>query len=196
MATGAAGTGPGMQAPPLLPGPPATPAPSDKGVLGGVIDAPPDDESLGMLWHKLSELPVVSIAKIRGRARGAGSELALACDMRFAARENAILGQIEVWAAGPSKYNHGEVYAAVSNLSETGSRWRSRAGCCSADASRNRCSQACPSRRRHWPAPPTGSAGTRDGKWQAGRNGVRLPRNDRPAASRASSRSRSAISRR
>src|ERR1700733_6804058 len=56
----------------------------------------PDDASLGMLWHKLSELPVVMIAKIRGRARGAGSELALACDMRFAARENAILGQIEV----------------------------------------------------------------------------------------------------
>jgi enoyl-CoA hydratase/carnithine racemase len=56
----------------------------------------PDDASLGMLWHKLSELPVVSIAKIRGRARGAGSELALACDTRFAARENAILGQIEV----------------------------------------------------------------------------------------------------
>jgi enoyl-CoA hydratase/carnithine racemase len=55
----------------------------------------PGDASLGMLWHKLSELPVVSIAKIRGRARGAGSELALACDMRFAARENAVLGQIE-----------------------------------------------------------------------------------------------------
>jgi len=58
----------------------------------------PDDVSLGMLWHKLRELPVVSIAKIRGRARGAGSELALACDMRFAARENAIFGQIEVGA--------------------------------------------------------------------------------------------------
>jgi enoyl-CoA hydratase/carnithine racemase len=56
----------------------------------------PEDASLGMLWHKLSELPVVSIAKLRGRARGAGSEPALACDMRFAARENAVLGQIEV----------------------------------------------------------------------------------------------------
>jgi enoyl-CoA hydratase/carnithine racemase len=56
----------------------------------------PDDASLGMLWHKLSELPVVTIAKLRGRARGAGSELALACDMRFAARENAILGQPEI----------------------------------------------------------------------------------------------------
>ena len=56
----------------------------------------PDDASLGMLWRKLSDLPVVSIAKLRGRARGAGSELALACDMRFAARENAILGQPEV----------------------------------------------------------------------------------------------------
>lgn len=56
----------------------------------------PDDASLGMLWYRLSQLPVVTIAKLRGRARGAGSELALACDMRFAARENAILGQPEV----------------------------------------------------------------------------------------------------
>jgi enoyl-CoA hydratase/carnithine racemase len=39
---------------------------------------------------------VVSIASIRGRARGAGSEFVLACDMRFASRENALLGQFEV----------------------------------------------------------------------------------------------------
>jgi enoyl-CoA hydratase/carnithine racemase len=56
----------------------------------------PDDASLGMVWYRLSRLPVVTIAKLRGRARGAGSELALACDMRFAARENTILGQPEV----------------------------------------------------------------------------------------------------
>src|SRR5262249_11334285 len=44
---------------------------------------------------RLSRAPVVSIACIRGRATGVGSELALACDMRFASREKAILSHFE-----------------------------------------------------------------------------------------------------
>ena len=48
------------------------------------------------LLVRLSRAPVVSIACIRGRARGAGSEFILACDMRFGSRENTVLGQFEV----------------------------------------------------------------------------------------------------
>ncbi|MFI0846590.1 enoyl-CoA hydratase/isomerase family protein [Mesorhizobium sp. IMUNJ 23232] len=48
---------------------------------------------------RISRAPVVSIAMIRGRATGVGSELALASDMRFASRERAILSQWEVGAA-------------------------------------------------------------------------------------------------
>ncbi|MGF7180322.1 enoyl-CoA hydratase/isomerase family protein [Tunturiibacter psychrotolerans] len=48
---------------------------------------------------RLSRASVVSIASIRGRATGVGSELALACDMRFASREKAVLSQWEVGAA-------------------------------------------------------------------------------------------------
>src|SRR5690349_16911894 len=45
---------------------------------------------------RLTRSPVVSIAKIRGCVRGASSEFVLACDMRFASRENTLLGQPEV----------------------------------------------------------------------------------------------------
>jgi enoyl-CoA hydratase/carnithine racemase len=45
---------------------------------------------------RLARAPLVSIAAIRGRARGAGSEFVLACDVRFASRENTLLGQFEV----------------------------------------------------------------------------------------------------
>src|SRR3954471_9327245 len=48
---------------------------------------------------RLSRGPVVSIASIRGRATGVGSELALAADMRFASREKAILSQWELGAS-------------------------------------------------------------------------------------------------
>jgi enoyl-CoA hydratase/carnithine racemase len=47
---------------------------------------------------RLTHAPVVSIALIRGRATGNGSEIALACDMCFASREKAILSQWEVGA--------------------------------------------------------------------------------------------------
>ena len=47
---------------------------------------------------RLTQSPVVSIAKIRGRLRGVSSEFVLACDMRFASRENTRLSQVEVGA--------------------------------------------------------------------------------------------------
>jgi enoyl-CoA hydratase/carnithine racemase len=45
---------------------------------------------------RLTRLPVASIALIRGRATGNGSELTLACDMSFASGEKAIISQWEV----------------------------------------------------------------------------------------------------
>jgi enoyl-CoA hydratase/carnithine racemase len=45
---------------------------------------------------RLSSMPVVSIAKIRGRTRGIGNEFVLACDMRFASRQSALFGNPEV----------------------------------------------------------------------------------------------------
>src|ERR1700722_9553702 len=46
---------------------------------------------------RLTHLPVASIALIRGRATGNGSEITLACDMSFASREKTIISQ---WEAG------------------------------------------------------------------------------------------------
>ncbi len=52
------------------------------------------------LWRdfvlRLSSSQVVSIAKVRGRTRGIGNEFVLACDMRFASRQNAVFGNPEV----------------------------------------------------------------------------------------------------
>ena len=52
------------------------------------------------LWRefvlRLSSAPIVSIAKVRGRTRGIGNEFVLACDMRFASRQNALFGNPEV----------------------------------------------------------------------------------------------------
>ncbi len=45
---------------------------------------------------RLTRLPIASIALIRGRATGNGSEILLSCDMSFASREKAIISQWEV----------------------------------------------------------------------------------------------------
>ena len=45
---------------------------------------------------RLTRAPFTSIALIRGRATGNGSELTLACDMSFASREKSIFSQWEV----------------------------------------------------------------------------------------------------
>lgn len=53
----------------------------------------------GWWWKCLLRLvhaPVLTVASIRGRARGGGSELALALDVRFGSREHAIISQFEI----------------------------------------------------------------------------------------------------
>lgn len=61
--------------------------------------APPRDGKLG-LFHGMVDrfrtMPKATIAKIEGYCRGGGSELALSCDMRFAALGRGVLGQPEV----------------------------------------------------------------------------------------------------
>jgi enoyl-CoA hydratase/carnithine racemase len=53
------------------------------------------EPSLGLLLRRISTSGLVTIAQIEGRARAAGNEFVLACDMRFAARESAIFSQFE-----------------------------------------------------------------------------------------------------
>ena len=62
------------------------------GMSAGPTGLPPWPDFL----VRLTYLPVASIALIRGRATGNGSEIALACDMSFASREKAIISQWEV----------------------------------------------------------------------------------------------------
>ena len=64
--------------------------------LTGLSQGPTGLEAWPNILVRITRLPVVSIALIRGRATGNGSELALACDMSFASREKALLSQWEV----------------------------------------------------------------------------------------------------
>jgi enoyl-CoA hydratase/carnithine racemase len=49
-----------------------------------------------MIGERFRNMPKVTIAKVEGRARGGGNEIALAMDMCFAAAGKAIFGQPEV----------------------------------------------------------------------------------------------------
>ena len=69
-----------------------------EGDPGKTVSMPPGPTGMHPwldLTVRLSRAPVVSIASIRGRARGAGSEFVLACDIRLAG-DKAILAQFEV----------------------------------------------------------------------------------------------------
>jgi enoyl-CoA hydratase/carnithine racemase len=49
--------------------------------------------------QRLSRLPIITIASIRGRARGIGAEFVEGLDIRFGSREKMIIGQPEVGSA-------------------------------------------------------------------------------------------------
>jgi len=68
------------------------------GKLGNVMTAvgPSGLPILEDTFVRLTKSPVVSVARVRGCVRGVCSEFVLACDMRFASRENTRLGQPEV----------------------------------------------------------------------------------------------------
>jgi enoyl-CoA hydratase/carnithine racemase len=76
---------------------------------------------------RLAQSSVISIAKVRGRARAQGFEFALACDMRFASKERAKFALIEV---GGSSIPGG---GGVEWLSALAGRSRALEIVCSAD---------------------------------------------------------------
>jgi len=64
--------------------------------LTNIPQGPTGLEAWPDILVRLTRAAVVSIALIRGRATGNGSEIALACDMCFASREKAVFSQWEV----------------------------------------------------------------------------------------------------
>ncbi|MGN9845425.1 enoyl-CoA hydratase/isomerase family protein [Nonomuraea sp. H19] len=69
--------------------------------LAAAADFPaPEGKDAVPVWTdmvlRLTKAAYITIASIRGRTRGGGNELALACDLRYASREKAMFGQPEV----------------------------------------------------------------------------------------------------
>jgi enoyl-CoA hydratase/carnithine racemase len=63
--------------------------------LTSIPQGPTGLEAWPDILVRLTRAPFVSIALIRGRATGNGSELALACDMAFVSRDRGLLSQWE-----------------------------------------------------------------------------------------------------
>jgi enoyl-CoA hydratase/carnithine racemase len=64
--------------------------------LTNIPQGPTGLEAWPDILTRLTRAPFITIALIRGRATGNGSELALACDLSFVSREKAVLSQWEV----------------------------------------------------------------------------------------------------
>jgi Enoyl-CoA hydratase/carnithine racemase len=70
--------------------------------LVNIFDFPKGEGKTGLskswpdIAKRLEQAPFVSIASIRGRARGLGSEFIQAFDMRFASKEKAVFAQPEI----------------------------------------------------------------------------------------------------
>ncbi|OAG05820.1 enoyl-CoA hydratase/carnithine racemase, partial [Paraphaeosphaeria sporulosa] len=61
--------------------------------------SPVDNSLIDGFWPnitQLANLPVLSVAAVNGIAHGGGAEFAAAMDVRFASREKAVFGQLEV----------------------------------------------------------------------------------------------------
>src|SRR3984893_6037693 len=83
---------------------------SDPSPLDALPAAPSPFHHWGGRLIRLAKSRAVTITALRGRARGTGSELALATDIRFASRERAVLGQFEVGIAAVPSGGRGRTF--------------------------------------------------------------------------------------
>lgn len=62
----------------------------------GPVEEPTALNAFDQLCERFRTMPAVTIAKIAGRVGGGGSEIAMACDIRYGALGHAIVNQMEV----------------------------------------------------------------------------------------------------